>query len=299
MKKIKVAVVILLCIGITLGLIFFLIGLLKPKVAGIFIDSNPVATVYIDGQNVGKTPYRATRTPGEVTIRLIPDNVKATLFPYDTKVDLNNGVETVVRRQFGTNDDTSSGEIISFEKTSDSDTSLAVVTTPDSLNLTIDGIHKLTTPQKLSGLTPGRHTLNLAAVGFQTKDLDVNIYQGYKLTVIVKLAKKTTEVQVSPTPTPIANTGPQVEISQTPTGYLRVRSEPSTLGNEVGRVVPGIKYNLIETDAKSGWFKIEFSEGQSGWISNQFAKRIPVASSSAQQPSSELSPQPTQGLNST
>jgi uncharacterized protein YgiM (DUF1202 family) len=90
---------------------------------------------------------------------------------------------------------------------------------------------------------------------------------------------------------------PQVEVSQTPTGYLRVRSEPSTLGNEVGRVVPGVKYNLIETDVKSGWFKIEYSEGQSGWISNQFAKRIPVASPSAQQ-STQPSPLP-QGLNST
>ena len=43
---------------------------------------------------------------------------------------------------------------------------------------------------------------------------------------------------------------------------------------EVGRVSPGERYPLIEEDQRSGWYKIEYKEGVSGWISNQYAKKI-------------------------
>lgn len=283
-KKIKIAVFIFITIIAIVGITFFLIGLLKPKFAGILIDSDPISTVYIDGQKVGHTPYKATRKPGEIVIRIIPDIYQTAPAPYDTKIDLNAGVEAVVRRQFGPTDDTSAGEVISFEKTSANETSLAVVTIPDSVQLTVDNLQKYSTPQKLSGVSPGKHSFILSLDGYQDKKLDVNLYQGYKLTAIVKLAKKKIETASMPSPTPQPNSEPVelVEISQTQTGFLRVRSEPSTLGNEVGRVVPGRKYKLVEVDQDTGWYKIEYDEDSDGWISNQFARK--VATSSASQP---------------
>jgi uncharacterized protein YgiM (DUF1202 family) len=81
-----------------------------------------------------------------------------------------------------------------------------------------------------------------------------------------------------------------VEILSTPTGFLRVREEPSSLGKEIGQVEPGKNYVLVETDEKTGWFKIEYlpaqagEDGKVGWISNQYAKKLN---------SSVLSPTPT------
>ena len=84
-----------------------------------------------------------------------------------------------------------------------------------------------------------------------------------------------------------------IEILSTPTGFLRVRAQPSTLSEEVGKVEPGQTFPLLEQDEKTGWFKIEFSEAgdgepaQAGWISNQYAKKVeegvetPTATSSA------------------
>ena len=66
-------------------------------------------------------------------------------------------------------------------------------------------------------------------------------------------------------------TGQTVLIKETPTGWLRVRGEPSTVGAEVGRVNPGEKYTLLEE--KDGWFQIEYEEGKNGWISGQYAEK--------------------------
>jgi hypothetical protein len=54
---IAVCVILLLIAAI----LFFI---LKPKVAGIYVESTPISTVFIDGEEVGMTPYRGTRSPG-------------------------------------------------------------------------------------------------------------------------------------------------------------------------------------------------------------------------------------------
>ena len=43
----------------------------------------------------------------------------------------------------------------------------------------------------------------------------------------------------------------EIVIKSTPTGFLRVRSEPSLKGNEVGKVYPKDKVTLLEE--LSGW----------------------------------------------
>jgi hypothetical protein len=56
-------------------------------------------------------------------------------------------------------------------------------------------------------------------------------------------------------------------ITNTPTGWLRVRQNPS--GKEIGRVLPGETYRLLSEE--NGWYEIEVSEGAAGWISGQYA----------------------------
>lgn len=275
MKRFKAIVVAVGGLVLVLGLLFFIIGLLKPKVAGIYIETSPVSTVYINGQEVGKTPYDETLEPGEVIVRLVPETFQTPLPPYETKVSLLAGVKTVITRDFGKDEDTSSGELISFERIGRGDTSMVIVTIPDSARLIIDGKERAYTPHKTSSVLPGVHRLTFSADGYQEKTVEVKTHEGYKLTAFVKLAKAD---EAGPTPPPgVAGSRdeaiPQVEILSTPTGFLRVRAEPSSLAEEVGRVQPGERYKLLEVDERTGWYKIEFEAGD-GWISNQYAKKL-------------------------
>ena len=63
----------------------------------------------------------------------------------------------------------------------------------------------------------------------------------------------------------------KVTILDTPTGWLRVRSEPSTAGTEVAKVDPGKEFPFLEEDGE--WYKIEYASGQIGWISSEYASK--------------------------
>jgi hypothetical protein len=58
-----------------------------------------------------------------------------------------------------------------------------------------------------------------------------------------------------------------VKISDTPTGFLRVRVEP--MGEEIGQVNPGETYKMLSQ--KNGWYEIQMTDGKSGWVSSQYA----------------------------
>lgn len=298
-RKLRLVGLVLIGLGFLAGFAFFLIGYLKPKVAGIHIEANPAATVYINQEMVGRTPYEATIAPGEVVVRLIPDSFQTPLAPYETKVNLASGVKTVIRRDFGELDETSAGETISFEKIGKGATGLSVVTIPDSAQLIIDGVSRAFTPHKVT-LSPGEHTLTVSAGGFVERTVEVKTHEGYQLTAIVKLAKAP-QVEASETEEPKEipeeereEAKDEVEILETSVGFLRVRSEPSTLGEEVARVTPGSRYTLLETDERTGWYKIEYKEGESGWISNQYAKKVQASSGTpAALPSATLKVSPT------
>jgi len=290
-RKVRIFGLIFIGGGFIVALAFFLIGILKPKTAGVFIDTNPASAVFINGLQVGRTPYRDNKQKtGEVVIKLIPESFEIPLVPFETKLNLVNGIETVIRREFGETDEFSSGEIISFEKLSKSEISLVVISNPDSAQLIIDGQTKAFTPYKAGTITPGEHTISISSKDYVDKTIKVKTQQGYKLTAIINLQKSRNIA--TPTPTPEIEKKTLVEILDTPVGFLRVRAEPSTLGEEVGQVKPNEEYVLVEEDEKTGWYKIELvpakdgGEAKAGWISNQYAKKI-------EQGSDDTSPTPS------
>jgi hypothetical protein len=286
-RKVRLVILLLGIVGIVVAATFFIIGRFRPKVGGILIETNPSALILINGEEVGRTPYEDKRNPGEVILKLIPESFETPLAPYETRVDIVTGVLTVIKRDFGEFEETSGGEIISFEKIAKNETSLVVVSIPDSAQLSIDGHQRAITPHKASNIEAGDHTLQLSANGYMDRFVPVKTHRGYKLTAIVQLVstgqifgETVEEEEVVEEEERIQETEPQVEILSTSVGFLRVRSEPSTLGKEISRVKPGEVYELVDTDEKTGWFKIEYlpaqagEEGKTGWISNQYAKKL-------------------------
>ncbi|KKU10692.1 MAG: PEGA domain protein [Candidatus Woesebacteria bacterium GW2011_GWB1_45_5] len=256
--------------------IFFLTVYLKPKPAGLFIDTNPSSSVYINGSLVGKTPYKGTLEAGGVTVKLVPE-LGENLLPFETKITLVGGIQTVIGREFAASEEESSGSIISFEKEGGKETSLIVISTPENAQVSVDGVPRGFAPYKTSTISPAEHQITVRAPEYADRIMTLKTVAGYRLTVFAKLAKiKQAEPEVQE-PEPKT----YIEILPTPTGYLRVRSEPGGAGREIDQVEPGNKYLFLEEDAETGWYKIQLEsptaglpDGRSGWVSNQYSKKV-------------------------
>jgi len=274
-RKIRLFILVLLAIGLLVVGVFLILNYFKPRPAGIFIETSPASTVFINGEDMGKTPFRETRSVGEIVLKLVPESFQTPLTPYEVKVNLSSGVETVVRWNFGESQETSSGELISFEKTTEDKAGLTIVTIPDSAKLVIDGSEEFITPQKLDNYPAGEHALFFSVQGYDEKNVRVKTHAGYKLTAVVQLAKGDNSLQTSVRETVEEDLPDKefVEILPNQVGFLRAREAPGTTNLEVGRVVPGKNYELIETDEDTGWFKIKF-EDKEGWVSSQYAKKV-------------------------
>lgn len=281
MKKARRILIALIIIGVLVASVFFAIGYFRPKSAGINIETSPQATVLINGEQVGRTPYEATRDPGEVVIKLIPDSFEKPLVPFETKLELTGGIQTVIRREFADPGEASSGIIISFERIGGKETSIAVVSVPDAAQISIDGTVRGFAPYKTSSITPGEHQLVISAPKHVDRTVLVKTVEGYKLTAVVKLSPaEDTKEEVD-----LEQVVSKVEILSTSTGFLRVRAEPTTSGEELARVDPGERYNYIKTDEDTGWFKIEYEEGEEGWISDEYGKIVEEPETSEPSPS--------------
>ena len=292
MKKIRVVLIIISTLIFLALLIFFLVGYFRPKAAGILIETAPSSTVFIDGVQVGATPYEVVREPAEIVVKLVAQAAEKSYEIFETKINLVSGVKTVIRHEFAESQDLAQSEIMSFEKIGRGQTEFAIVSIPDAAKISIDGQVRGFAPYKTSMINAGEHELTVSADGFNDRTIVVKTVNGYKLIVVVKLSQS---FEISPSPSPTTEDLDEdkktlIEILSTPTGFLRVRAQPIASSAEIGQVKPGERFPFLEQDATTGWFKIEFGEGISGWVTNQYAKKVEEGQAS---PSPSPSPTPT------
>jgi len=272
MKRLIIAFVAILGLAVLIGAVFLFIKLLRPKVSGLAVESTPTSAVFINGQNVGNTPYRSKDlSPGEISVRLVPVD-QGSYASFDTKLNLASGIETVLRHEFAQSEEASSTELLSFEKINDKETSIELVSMPTGAQIVIDEGIRGFTPYKSVSLSPAEHGAVVSLDGYVAKEVRFRTHQGYKL--IIYLGLKKDDKAVVATPTPTSDQSVYIEILPTSTGFLRVRKEPSTVAAEVAQVEPGGKFRLVEKNSQTGWYKIEYDEELYGWVSNQYVKEV-------------------------
>ncbi|WKZ25326.1 MAG: PEGA domain-containing protein [bacterium] len=281
MKK-KLISIFLALLGILVvgygGLSF--LGLFKDQESGILVEADPESIVYINEQEVGRTPYEANLSAGEITLRVKPIDTGIILDDYETKINLTSGVRTIVKRTFKDVEEFSSGVVVSFEKLGGSESYITVVSVPDNAQVIVDN--------KIVGYTPlrvkmpaGDHNLIVSSDKYLEKSLPIRVYAGYKLTASVKLAKSdVVESQIIEElsgSTDIEGLG-KIKVNQTDIGFLRVRSGANTGFPEIGQVKPDEEYEILEIDENGIWYKIEFvgteGESQAGWVSAEFVTKL-------------------------
>lgn len=274
------------------------LSLFGQRQAALQVSSAPQATVFLNGQHVGQTPFFDDKLKsGEYTLKLVPEVGATALLSWEGKIVLTPQILTVVSRQFGSTDAQSSGEMITLEPLSSrTKTSLAVVSLPDSAVVKLNGLPKGFTPLHLDEIAPGEQTLVLAAAGYQEKTLRVKAVAGHKLTVSAQLAQAQVievpepEAEATPAAQPeilapgqVASasaqtkTKPYVEILDNSLGFLRVRAEPSTQATEVAQAVPGQRLPYLHEE-ENGWYKVTWAAGKTGWVargtSGEYARLV-------------------------
>ncbi|MBL7036875.1 PEGA domain-containing protein [Candidatus Microgenomates bacterium] len=279
-KKLLVATMALIGLGLIIFAILVALGVFRQKEAGLLVETEPTSEVYIDGAMVGSTPYEVNRQAGEVLIQLVPNVLEGQeLDDYETKVNLEPGVKTIIKRTFNLDKDLSSGITVSFEKIGGDESLITVVSVPNHAQIFIGG--------KAIGFAPirtkvsaGDHQLLISSLGHLDKSLPIRIYKGYKLTAVVKLPKDTNP---EPTLPPVLSENTQnlgsIEISDTGVGFLRVREESVINSVVVGQVSPGEVYDVLQISEDNAWYKIKVvldtHEGESseieGWVSGEYS----------------------------
>lgn len=271
MKKQRILLIILLIIFVLAGVSLVVFNFFVPKASGLLIETSPASTVYINGEEVGRTPYTSLRKPSEITLRLIPDSFGTPLVPFEEKVNLVSGVETVVRRYFGVSEAFTEGEVLSFEKLSSKNSSgITIITDPENVQIIINGISKGTSPYTSQSIEDGITKIKLSAGGLKDREVEVNLVKGYKLIAFIKLSK--TDVPNKVEDVKKEESVKMVRILKTPTGFLRVRKEASSSALEVTQVKTGGEYQLIGENTNGDWFKISPEEGVTGWVTSQYSE---------------------------
>jgi hypothetical protein len=263
------------------------------------VVSSPGAGVFIDGIAVGKTPYENKQKAGEYTLKLIPEGNEPNISSWQGKIKVYKNSLTYVNRELGPSDISSAGEVLTISKMEKNPENpnfgeIYVETEPSGAIVYLDNDDKATAPFIIERVLKGDHELSVFMPGFLRRTQKISVKEGYRINASFKLAldpnaqknltgtpsaalSATPSATLSGTPSPTQSAsgsgtlkGATVTIDETPTGYLRVRSFPSTQAEEILRVNPGETYPLL--DEQPGWYKIKVQDKE-GWISSDYSTK--------------------------
>ena len=293
MKRKVVFFVGIIVILLIIGGVIKLLAARSPREGELRVDATPSVSVFLDNKHIGRTPLREKVAAGEYTIRLVADSTTDTVAPWQAKISVGANLLTFVNAVLSDSELSSAVDVLWLEKSVVGKPELSVVTNPDGASVVLDDVTKGITPLTISDMTAGDHTLTVTSPGFLTRTMKVKLTTGYKLIASMKLAlsaaggqpvestdtasaSATTTSSLTPTPGSTATSSatpqkPYVTIKETPTGFLRVRLEPSTSSTEAARVNPGEKYHMF--NSQSGWYQISYDGTNKGWISSQYADK--------------------------
>lgn len=231
-----------------------------PKLAALQVTSAPEASVFLDGQFLGKTPFFSDQLKeGDHLLKLAAQETE-----YVDKITLNAQTLTVVNRTLADNFQAQSGETLSLE---DSQKGLFVISLPPAADLTLDGSLLGKTPYLTLDIADGEHKILLSKLGFISREFSIKTSKNYQLLADVTLASEIAKnINIAPSPQPS-----KVEVQPTPVGFLRVRSGPQLSATEIGRVKNGQQFEVIQESGD--WLMIIF-EAKQGWISSQYTRKL-------------------------
>ena len=223
------------------------------------VFSQPKAEVYLAGQKIGETPFLSKEmTPGEYDLKVATGSAS-----WQTKIKLTSGSLAVVNRQLeADNFFAQQGEILTIEDGK----GLIVTSNPIGVKVKVDDQDKGESPILLDDQPAGSFRISLLKEGYLARSVAVQVHPGLATIVHVDLAQDLSKAEKEETKSLISKS---VVISATPTGWLRVRSEPNLNATEIAKVNTGGSFAFLEE--KDSWYKVALKDGKDGWVSSQYA----------------------------
>lgn len=299
----------LLALFIIFGIVvsgYFIYLKFSVKQGQLRVLSSPGANVVVNNKSVGKTPYEESLQEGEYLVKLIPDAEEASdSATWDGKVRVYQNTLTFVNRELGSSDLASSGVVLSVKKMDEKPTEkgtgeIEVKSDPDGAVVYLNNEEQGIAPLVLSEVEEGEHELAVDSPGFFRRSQKIRVDEGFRVIAEYKLAVDPTYKKVdkdidldeeasdsaeldeenkdednadeedTDTSNDTSADTFNVTIAETGTGWLRVRSRPSTAGEELGTVDVGDTVKVLEE--RTGWYKIDF-DGEDGWISSTYVTK--------------------------
>lgn len=264
MKKVVIWILVLVSI-LALIVRFFPKGaeiLLGTKQrSGLSVLSKPEGvTVFLDGVEAGKTPFEDKNLEvREYTVKLDKDGSI-----WQGKMKLSNGTVSVVNRDLTKDTPSQSGEVLTLEKGQ----GLTVISNPSESEVEIDGKVLGKTPVTLN-VEAGEHTILVSHPNYFKRSIRANLPTGFNLTISVDLG--ISEADLTAVVTPTIKITEEVEVLDTPTGFLRVRDKASLNGKELTRVKPGDSLILLEE--LGDWVRVRLSDNTEGYVSSTYVEK--------------------------
>lgn len=264
----KKTIFIILIVLSVLALIFrfgvpLLANLWENSKSGLQISSVPEADVFIDGKEVGKTPYENKDLKvGEYKIEL-----KAGENLWQGVIPTTSGTVSILNRDIAGSVASSSGEVLILKKGH----GVFLTSTPLGAEVEIEGKIYGNTPLLISDLDPSEYVFLLSHPGYIKRQIRAVLPSDMILNINSDLAVAEADLGVSSN-IPKVSSEIKVRVLQTPTGFLRVRDKPSTAGKELARVSPGDSLILLEE--LGTWDKVKTATGIEGYVSGVYVQKF-------------------------
>jgi len=176
------------------ALIIFLIGFsvfsflnekLLPNIGQLAVNvSGQNATVYLDGKKLGKTPlYRKNLRLGEHQINVEPENSPQG-FSWKTNIILTKSTVSTIDLDLGPSLLFTSGESLYFRP---GNKTVTILSRPDKAKVFLGTKEVGKTPLTFS-LEKGVHNLVIKKEGYFTREVPINMEDGYKLSAVIYLS---------------------------------------------------------------------------------------------------------------
>lgn len=230
--------------------------------SGLQISSIPEADVFIDGTLMGKTPYENKDLKvGEYKVELkTEENV------WQGMVLTTAGTVSIINRDIAGSIASSSGEVLILKKGK----GVFLASTPQGADVEIDGKNYGKTPLLIPNLNQGEYSLLFSYPGYTKRQIRIILPPLMILNMNIDLAVAQDDLGVSAN-IPKIITEVKLTVKQTPTGFLRVRNQPSLIGYELARVSPGD--NLILLEEVGAWDKVRTTTGIEGYVSGVYVSK--------------------------
>jgi len=280
-KLVLLSVLILLFVGFII--IRYFIFNQQSNFGKLKVLSSPSSTIFLNNLAIGKTPFEDKIKENEYLLKLIPEGTATDTASWQGKIRIYRNSLTYVDRELGSSDLTSAGAIFTTTKMvgkpqHSDEGEIEVETEPAGAIVYLDNDEKGIAPLILTDVPKGDHELSVYSPGFFRRTQKINVDVGYRVTGKFKLAIDQSQRKIGSEDKKEKETTKSADlkktyvvISDTPTGWLRVREEPSLAASEAAKVKPQDRFELLEE--KNGWYKINYEKEKEGWISAQYAEK--------------------------